>query len=107
MGLLERGMHHCGRSSFFTYCCGLMEGGKGGVAKDSCNGLGGQVNEEASDKVLEVEQKYNEIRRPVYNKRNDIIHNIPDFWLTAVCVSGLNDHHHNLLYTKALYPRTF
>lgn len=66
-----------------------MEGGKGGVAKDSCNGLGGQVNEEASDKVLEVEQKYNEVRRPVYNKRNDIIHNIPDFWLTAVCVSGL------------------
>lgn len=42
------------------------------------------MNEEASDKVLEVEQKYNEIRRPVYNKRNDIIHNIPDFWLTAV-----------------------
>jgi template-activating factor I len=41
------------------------------------------VNEEASDKVLEVEQKYNEIRRPVYNKRNDIIRSIPDFWLTA------------------------
>lgn len=75
--------------------------------KTHATGLGGQVNEEASDKVLEVEQKYNEIRRPVYNKRNDIIHNIPDFWLTAVCVSGLNDLHHNLLYTKALYPRTF
>ncbi|XP_010258384.1 PREDICTED: NAP1-related protein 2-like [Nelumbo nucifera] len=42
-----------------------------------------KVNEEASDKVLEVEQKYNEIRRPVYNKRNDIIKTIPDFWLTA------------------------
>lgn len=84
-----------------------MEGGKGGVANDLCNGLGGQVNEEASDKVLEVEQKYNEVRRPVYNKRNAIIHNIPDFWLTAVCVSGLNDHHENLLYTKALNPRTF
>ncbi|CAM6107941.1 unnamed protein product [Calypogeia fissa] len=42
-----------------------------------------RVNEEASDKVLEVEQKYNEIRRPVYNKRNEIIQNIPDFWLTA------------------------
>ncbi|BBN06646.1 template-activating factor I [Marchantia polymorpha subsp. ruderalis] len=42
-----------------------------------------RVNEEASDKVLEVEQRYNEIRRPVYNKRNEIIHNIPDFWLTA------------------------
>ncbi|XP_058083792.1 NAP1-related protein 1-like isoform X2 [Magnolia sinica] len=43
-----------------------------------------KINEEASDKVLEVEQKYNEIRRPVYTRRNDIIHSIPDFWLTAV-----------------------
>lgn len=42
-----------------------------------------KVNEEASDKVLEVEQKYNEIRRPVYRKRNEIIQSIPDFWLTA------------------------
>ncbi|XP_077213370.1 NAP1-related protein 2-like [Tasmannia lanceolata] len=42
-----------------------------------------KVNEEASDKVLEVEQKYNEIRRPVYNKRNEIMQSIPDFWLTA------------------------
>lgn len=43
-----------------------------------------QVNEEASEKVLEVEQKYNEIRRPVYDKRNEVIKSIPDFWLTAV-----------------------
>ncbi|KAA8542418.1 hypothetical protein F0562_023446 [Nyssa sinensis] len=42
-----------------------------------------KINEEASDKVLEVEQKYNEIRKPVYDKRNDIIKSIPDFWLTA------------------------
>ncbi|KAL5725438.1 Asparagine-rich protein (ARP protein) [Ranunculus cassubicifolius] len=42
-----------------------------------------KVNEEASDKVLEVEQKYNEIRRPVYVKRTDIIKGIPHFWLTA------------------------
>nr|GMD57038.1 NAP1-related protein 2-like [Ipomoea batatas] len=41
------------------------------------------LNEEASDKVLEVEQKYSEIRKPVYQKRNDIIKSIPDFWLTA------------------------
>jgi hypothetical protein len=32
-----------------------------------------------------VEQKYSEIRRPVYLKRGDIIKTIPDFWLTAVC----------------------
>ncbi|KAM7506741.1 hypothetical protein LguiA_017194 [Lonicera macranthoides] len=42
-----------------------------------------KVNEEASDKVLEVEQKYNEIRRPVYVRRSEIIKSIPDFWLTA------------------------
>ncbi|KAG5049688.1 NAP1-related protein 2 [Glycine soja] len=42
-----------------------------------------KINEEASDKVLEIEQKYNEIRKPVYDKRNDIINAIPDFWLTA------------------------
>ncbi|XP_057792187.1 NAP1-related protein 1 isoform X2 [Salvia miltiorrhiza] len=42
-----------------------------------------KINEEASEKVLEVEQKYNEIRKPVYDKRNDIIKSIPDFWLTA------------------------
>lgn len=43
-----------------------------------------KVNEEASDKVLEVEQKYSEIRKPVYQKRNEIIQSIPDFWLTAL-----------------------
>ncbi|PIA57449.1 hypothetical protein AQUCO_00600286v1 [Aquilegia coerulea] len=42
-----------------------------------------KVNDEASEKVLEVEQKYNEIRRPVYVKRAEIIKGIPDFWLTA------------------------
>ncbi|KAK7265788.1 hypothetical protein RJT34_33411 [Clitoria ternatea] len=42
-----------------------------------------KINEEASDKVLEIEQKYNEIRKPVYDKRNELIKSIPDFWLTA------------------------
>jgi len=42
-----------------------------------------KVNEEANDRVLEVEQKYNEIRRPIYEKRNSTIQAIPDFWLTA------------------------
>lgn len=45
------------------------------------------MNEEASDKVLEVEQKYNEVRRPIYQKRNEVIQGIADFWLTAVSVS--------------------
>ncbi|KAK1435806.1 hypothetical protein QVD17_01575 [Tagetes erecta] len=42
-----------------------------------------KINEEASDKVLEIEQKYNEVRKPVYDKRNEVIKSIPDFWLTA------------------------
>ncbi|KAI4346418.1 hypothetical protein L6164_007315 [Bauhinia variegata] len=42
-----------------------------------------QVSEEESEKVLEIEQKYNEIRKPVYDRRNEIIKTIPDFWLTA------------------------
>lgn len=47
-----------------------------------------QINEDASDKVLELEQQFNEIRRPVYNKRTEVINSIPDFWLTAVCQLG-------------------
>lgn len=42
-----------------------------------------KINEEASDKVLEVEQKYNEVRKPVYDKRSEVIKSIPDFWITA------------------------
>ncbi|CAI9112176.1 OLC1v1012583C2 [Oldenlandia corymbosa var. corymbosa] len=42
-----------------------------------------KINEEASDKVLEIEQKYNEVRKPIYDKRTDIVKSIPDFWLTA------------------------
>ncbi|KAK1433737.1 hypothetical protein QVD17_10652 [Tagetes erecta] len=42
-----------------------------------------KINEKASDEVLEVEQKYNEVRKPAYDKRGDIIKSIPDFWLTA------------------------
>lgn len=42
-----------------------------------------QINEKASDEVLEVDQKYNVIRKPVYDKRNEVIKAIPDLWLTA------------------------
>ena len=38
---------------------------------------------EASEEILKVEQKYNKLRRPYYDKRNDIIKRIPKFWLTA------------------------
>ncbi len=41
------------------------------------------LNEKASEEILKVEQKYNKLRRPFYDKRNEIIKRIPKFWLTA------------------------
>ena len=44
---------------------------------------------------MQVEQKYNKLRRPYYEKRNDIIGRIPKFWLTAFInhpqISGVID----------------
>ena len=45
--------------------------------------LGYDFISEASEEILKVEQKYNKLRRPFYDKRNDIIKRIPKFWLTA------------------------
>ncbi|XP_057816646.1 NAP1-related protein 2 [Cryptomeria japonica] len=42
-----------------------------------------QANEAANDKVLEIEQVYMEKRRPIYQRRNEVIQKIPEFWLTA------------------------
>merc|ERR1712020_352455 len=41
------------------------------------------LNEQASEEILKVEQKYNKLRRPYYDKRNGIIKRVPKFWLTA------------------------
>ncbi|EIE19346.1 NAP-domain-containing protein [Coccomyxa subellipsoidea C-169] len=39
-----------------------------------------EVNDEASDKVLQIEQEYNLKRQPIYKERNEIIRQMPDFW---------------------------
>ncbi|KAE8676957.1 transcription factor TCP14-like [Hibiscus syriacus] len=54
---------------------------KRGYFRISC--LIAEINEEASKKVLEVEQKYNEIRKLIYDKWNEKIKSIPDFWFIA------------------------
>merc|ERR1719277_306789 len=41
------------------------------------------MSEKASEEILKVEQKYNLLRRPFFEKRNSIIGRIPKFWLTA------------------------
>lgn len=38
------------------------------------------MNDEASDKVLQIEQEYNLKRQPIYKERNIVIRQLPDFW---------------------------
>jgi template-activating factor I len=41
------------------------------------------LNEKASEEILKVEQKYNKLRKPYFEKRNEIIKKIPNFWVTS------------------------
>ncbi|KAL1130242.1 hypothetical protein AAG570_013180 [Ranatra chinensis] len=50
---------------------------------DSCQNEIDALNEKASDDILKVEQKYNRLRKPFFEKRNEIIRKIPNFWFTA------------------------
>ena len=42
------------------------------------------INEKASEEVLQVEQKYNKQRRPLFAKRGEISVQLPQFWMTAL-----------------------
>lgn len=50
---------------------------------DSCQNEIDSLNEKASEEILKVEQKYNKLRKPFFEKRNEIIKKIPNFWVTA------------------------
>eukprot|EP00882_Tetradesmus_deserticola_P021056 GHRQ01022778.1.p4 GENE.GHRQ01022778.1~~GHRQ01022778.1.p4 ORF type:complete len:104 (+),score=9.44 GHRQ01022778.1:517-828(+) len=39
-----------------------------------------QINDEASDRVLAVEQEFNKRRRPIYRERSYSLSRIPGFW---------------------------
>ncbi len=45
------------------------------------------LNEKASEEILLVEQKYNNLRRPHFNQRAELIKKIPNFWVTVVSFS--------------------
>ena len=51
---------------------------------DGCQNEIDALNEKASEEILKVEQKYNKLRKPFFEKRNEIIKKIPNFWVTAV-----------------------
>jgi len=42
------------------------------------------VNERASDEIVKVEVRFARERKPIYDRRNEIIAKIPDFWLIVV-----------------------
>ncbi|CAI4224508.1 unnamed protein product [Auanema sp. JU1783] len=42
------------------------------------------INEKAYDEILKIEQKYNSLRVPHYEKRIELIKNIPKFWATTI-----------------------
>ncbi|XP_064616041.1 protein SET-like [Liolophura sinensis] len=42
-----------------------------------------RLNEQASEEILKVEQKYNKSRQPFFQKRSELIGKIPNFWVTA------------------------
>ncbi|XP_033114884.1 protein SET-like [Anneissia japonica] len=41
------------------------------------------LNERASEEILHVEQKYNKLRQPHFEKRAKLISKIPNFWVTS------------------------
>ena len=42
------------------------------------------LNEQASEEILKVEQKYNRLRKPHFEQRTDLTKRIPNFWMTVV-----------------------
>lgn len=52
-------------------------------AIDGCQNEIDLQNEKASEEILKVEQKYNKMRRPLFEKRTQLIKKIPEFWLQS------------------------
>ena len=42
-----------------------------------------RLNEQASEEILKVEQKYNKLGQPFFQKRSELIAKIPNFWVTT------------------------
>ncbi|KAG5863129.1 hypothetical protein JTB14_016776 [Gonioctena quinquepunctata] len=46
-----------------------------------------QLDMNASDEIVAVEQNFNQLQKPLFEKRNLMISNIPNFSITAVSFS--------------------
>lgn len=60
---------------------------------DACQNEIDALNESASEEILKVEQRFNKLRKPFFDKRNEIIENIPNFWITAVSIQFFPNFH--------------
>jgi len=40
-----------------------------------------EFNDKATEEILEVERKYNRLRKPIFELRNEAIRKIPEFWV--------------------------
>nr|XP_020145191.1 protein SET [Microcebus murinus] len=54
-----------------------------------------RLNEQASEEILKVEQKYNKLRQPFFQKRSELIAKIPNFWVTTFV-----NHPQGMLWTE-------
>ena len=45
------------------------------------------LNEKASEEILKVEQKFNCLRKPHFERRTELISRISHFWVTAVSLN--------------------
>lgn len=59
-----------------------------------------RLNEQASEEILKVEQKYNKLRQPFFQKRSELIAKIPNFWVTTFVnhPQGKSAHYFFLYY---------
>jgi template-activating factor I len=60
----------------------------GRVTREGSLWVQAQINEDSAEQVLQVEQRYNAVRRPVYEKRAQMIAELPQFWATCFAQHG-------------------
>ena len=61
---------------------------------DNCQGEIENLNESASEEIIRIEERYNRLRKPFTDKRNEFIQKIPNFWICTV----------SLKYSATKYP---
>lgn len=65
-----------------------------------------RLNEQASEEILKVEQKYNKLRQPFFQKRSELIAKIPNFWVTTF-VNHPQGENHIISFSKVHFLKMF